>query len=371
VFGVVALEPENFAGYSSPHLCYLLDESSAIKDSNFDVMKANMASSRDGFILGVSNPTRRTGWFYNAFTKQADSWHCVHISAFDCIGIHIPGLATQKFIDDAKRDWGEESSNYKIRVLGEFDDATGGGLFTAELFETAIARWHENAANDPGVLVLGCDPAGSTGENDACGFAVRRGLIYIESQIEYGLEPEQIYNTLLEKRLQYIHYPDEIVAISIDGSGVGYDLMLIFRARKPKGVVLTSVRPSEKAVRKPMVFDRIRDELVDNFRIFLRDGGGLPPGECEAIIEEANCYSMTPDTKNKLKATDKRVIKKTIGRSPDSFDAACLCAWVTDLPQKRPNKPKEKTMRERIGDRPITENLKATMQRGMRSKSAF
>lgn len=371
VIGVVAQDPENFAGYSSPHLCYLLDESSGIKDAFFTVMTANMASSRDGFILAVSNPTKRVGWFFNAFHKQAESWRLVHISAFDCVGVDIPGLATQKYIDDARRDWGEESSNYKIRVLGEFDDEAGGGLFTPELFQQCFDRWSEHAALQPGMLAIGCDPAGATGENDATGFAVRRGLSYIHFSTEYGLEVDQIYNQLLELRTQFIQEPNEAIAVVIDGSGVGYDLQQLFRARKPSNIVLTSVRSSDKAIRKPQVFDRVREELVDNLRIFLRDGGSLPPGECEPLIEEANCFSMTPDKNNKLKATDKRIIKKILGRSPDTFDATALAAWVSSLPQKRTKaRPPERSTRDRaISSRPITDQLKANMQRGMRPRS--
>jgi len=371
VFGVVAKDGENFAGYSSPTLCYLLDESTGIKDQHYDVMFSNMASSRNGFIFAVSNPTKRQGWFYNAFHKQKDSWLLVHISAYDCIGVDIPGLATQEFIDNALRDWGKESANFRIRVLGEFDDETSGGLFTLELLENAITRWNQNAANDTGILVIGCDPAGASGENDATGFAVRRGLSYIHLSVEYGLEVPQIVNHLYRLLADFRQKPDERVAICIDSSGIGYDLLQHLRAKHDQNIVITGVRGSDKAIKNPQIYDRVRDELVENFRVFLRDGGSLPPGECEQLIEEAQTFNFSENNKNLLKATRKEVIKKAIGRSPDVFDAACLAAWISVMPAFRPRRPAQQAagvpqMRQSFSNKPNTDSLRARMQGGIR-----
>ena len=370
VFGVVAKDGENFAGYSSPTLCYLLDESSGIKDAHYNVMFSNMASSRNGFIFAVSNPTRRTGWFYQAFHKQAEEWLLVHISAYDCLGVDIPGLATQQFIDDALKDWGRESSNFKIRVLGDFDDEAVGGTFTTELIQAALDRWDDSAAQNPGILVIGCDPAGASGDSDGIGFSVRRALTIVHVGLEYGLELPQIVSHIESLTETYEHSSDEPVCICFDSSGLGYDLQILLRAlakKKPRYFVL-GVRPSDKAVRKPQVYDRVRDELVDNFREFLRDGGVLPPGESEALIEEAQQFSFSESVQGKLKATKKDLIKKILGRSPDSFDAGTLCAWPTTIPARR-RKPKAHTptsLRERVSNRQDTDSLRARMQGAVR-----
>ena len=67
----------------------------------------------------ASNPTRLSGEFHAAFTSKAEFWKTMTISALD-VPAGIPGLATQAWCEEKRKEWGDDSALYAVRVLGEF-----------------------------------------------------------------------------------------------------------------------------------------------------------------------------------------------------------------------------------------------------------
>lgn len=328
VFGVVANQEDTLAGFSDPHLTILGDEANGYRDDYATALRANMTSSVTGYELWISNPRRKTGWYHKAF--ESKTWELLTISAFDVCDEGIPGLATRKTIADYADDYGEDSDTYRIYVLGEFPASEIGGLFSDAFMQAAIERWKQSRE---GAFVIGCDPATSE-TNDGCGFAVRRGLSIQRIAVEYGLTLDAIWQYILGLVQDYGD-GKEPVALVIDTMGLGYELVQLIRPHlKNTPIQLIQVRSSDKALRKPQTYDRIREELVESFRMFVRDGS-LPPGECDALVEEAQCFGFSEGKMGLLKATDKRLIRRQLGRSPDAFDAACLCAWPTSVTPKR------------------------------------
>lgn len=331
VFGLVAKVDENLQGYSDPSLVILGDEAVAIAGNFYDALHGNMGSSVHGFEMWFSNPNRIGGWFHNAFTRNAARWELDKISAFDVCDEGVPGIITREFIATLLDDYGEESDAYRIRVLAEFPASGSGGLFTAALLDAAVARWQ---LSHEGMLVIAVDPATSE-DNDAVGFAVRRGLSIQHIGLEYGLSIEAMWQHV-EGLIAEHARPGEALGVSIDANGIGYELCSLARGKiAGRPIQLTQVRASDKAVRKPQTYRLVRDELVDCLFEFLRDGGSLPPGESDMLLEEAPCFSFAEGQKGLLVATPKKLIKKQIGRSPDSFDAVALAAWVKVVTPRR------------------------------------
>lgn len=336
VFGLVAKVEENLQGYSDPSLVILGDEAVAIAPAHYDALHGNMGSSVFGFEMWFSNPNRTGGWFHNAFTKNAARWVTDVISAFDVCDEGIDGIITRAFIAELLDDYGEESDVYRIRVLGEFPSTGSGGLFTSALMDDALARW---SVSREGMLVIGVDPATSE-DNDAAGFAVRRGLSIQQIGLEYGLSIEGMW-VHIEGLIAEHAMPGEPIGLAIDANGIGYELCAYARTKfSGRPIQLTPVRGSDRAVRKPQTYMLVRDELVDGFREWLRDGGALPPGESDLLVEEAPCFSFTEGPKGLLVATRKKLIRKQLGRSPDSFDACALACWVKTVAPRRARPPR-------------------------------
>lgn len=331
VFGLVAKVDVNLQGYSDPSLVILGDEAVAIAGDYYDALHGNMGSSVYGFEMWFSNPNRTGGWFHNAFTKNAARWVLDSISAFDVCDEEVPGIITRGFMAELLNDYGLESDGYRIRVLGEFPVSGSGGLFTAPLLDAALARWQ---VSREGMLVIGVDPATSE-DNDAAGFAVRRGLSLQHIGLEYGLTIDGLW-LHIEGLIAEYALPGEPLGLAIDANGIGYELCVMARSKiGARPIQLTAVRGSDRAVRKPQTYRMVRDELVDCFREWLRDGGALPPGESDLLLEEAQSFAFLEAEKGLLVATRKKFIRKQLGRSPDSFDAAALACWVKVVTPRR------------------------------------
>lgn len=336
IFGFVATDPEALAGFSGHRLCYIVDESSGVSDTAYEVIHGNLGASTEGFLFAISNPTKTKGWYYLACTKHKDEWIHIHISAEHCANDNearlIKGLANRRTIDKAAKQWHPDSDAYRVRILGEFPSVTGGGLIPAGLLEGAVARYIENQdAKQEGQLIIGLDPAGDAGDNDAIAFAIRVGNSLLDIKLEYGLTPEAIFAKVLELGQKYS--PQKHFGVVYDRTGlIGYKLHLVFLAQAKNFPLMQflGLNVSDKATKNPTVMDRIRDELVVGFRDWLRGGGCVYEG-CDDLAEEAACFSSSENMRGLRKVTGKKDIARMIGRSPDSFDAACLAVWCDEM----------------------------------------
>ncbi|HEX8421276.1 MAG TPA: hypothetical protein VF638_14815, partial [Sphingomonas sp.] len=113
--------PEGFAGTHEQHVLGVFDEASAIPKSIFDVFKGAMSTAGARW-LAVGNPTRNEGEFYEithgnkVARKPGDAdrgmWNAFVIASFD--SPHVDA----GWVEEMKADLGEESDEYRIRVLG-------------------------------------------------------------------------------------------------------------------------------------------------------------------------------------------------------------------------------------------------------------
>jgi hypothetical protein len=85
------------------------------------------------------------------------------------------------------------------------------------------------------------------------------------------------------------------------------------------------MRASDRAVRKPTVYDRMRDELAANLESWMAEGGAIL--EDAKLSKELHALEWKQAANGRLKVTDKITLRKLIGRSPDRYDAAALAAW--------------------------------------------
>jgi hypothetical protein len=89
---------------------------------------------------------------------------------------------------------------------------------------------------------------------------------------------------------------------------------------------LVRVRASEKALRDPKVYYRVRDELVANLESAFADGLAIP--EDSKLSAELHVYSWEQRHDGKYTLTpDKDQIRRELMRSPDRLDALALSCW--------------------------------------------
>lgn len=335
VVGFTAAEPEAVAGISGPNMLYIVDEASGVPDEIYEAIEGNRAGGARIVLFG--NPTRNEGEFYDAFydDRKRAVYKGITISSEETPNVVeqrddvVPGLATYAWVEEKKKEWGEDSAAYMVRVKGLHATKEEGRIFSLHTIGQAEQRWDVVPAE--GFLQLGIDPAGPTGSGDDSGFSVRRGYKQLALRRRIGLTAEAHLVEALSLIAEFRELPDEIPLVMLDSEGqVGakvFGYMQAFAEQNPRAFKLGCVRASDRATREPMIYDKQRDALVSNFEGWIKDGGALVTDSL--LAHEMHQYEYFRAASNgRYKVTPKDVIRKRIGRSPDSFDATTLSVWV-------------------------------------------
>lgn len=333
IWGFSAQKAGGAQGIAGKDLFLVIDEASEVGDDIFEAMHGNAAGSAHRLLTG--NPTRLIGEFFDIFHNRADTWHLMHISSLEspnCTGeMNIPGLATPDWCAERAKDWGTDSGQYKVRVLGEFATITEQRPFTPEVVAAAVMR-HRVAAPLKGRLYLGLDPAGPTadeGYGDSSGYAIRRGMRIVAAVTHRGLTAREVVQTAAELLKDHANRTDEIPYLVLDASGpVGQrvaDEAYTYLRENPKAYFVIKVYGSAAAVRDSRSYPRRRDECWATFARWVREGGAIPDNR--ELAEELRTFRWIMDNQDRAKALDKKQFLKELGRSPDTADACVLSCW--------------------------------------------
>jgi hypothetical protein len=338
VVGFTAREAEAVAGISGRNLLYIVDEASGVGDDIFEAIEGNRAGGAR--IVMFSNGTRNEGAFYEAFTSKAAYYFTLRVSSEETPNVIsgevlIPGLATREWVEEKKAEWGEDSALYRIRIKGEHALHEEGRIFSVHLIGQAEARWA--ITPEAGRLFIGLDPAGESGKGDESMFAPRRGMKLLSLRGHRGLTAQAHVSHLL-RYLAELRLPREVPVVVIDRAGpIGtpvYRLLTDYLETAPHAFELVGVRGSDRAVRMPQMYDRMRDELAANLELWFRDGGAIV--EDTRLAAELHALEWKEAPNGRLKLTPKDDLRKVLGRSPDRFDALALACWeplsLRDLP---------------------------------------
>lgn len=328
IFGMTGETPEALAGVRGRECLYIVDESSGVADSTFDVIVGNCAGG--GRMLLLGNPTRAVGFFRESF--RTERFEQVHLSALDSPNVAaghvvVQGLVTAEWIADRAREWGVESAQYKIHVLGEVVEAEEGRIFGAELLAAAERRW---ASTPPvGRLVVGVDPAGAGVEGDEAAFCARRGLRVLELWTRRGLTEDGHLVEVLGALRRFRGSTSERPLVVVDADGyLGARVRGVFtsyQSQHAREFSLYGFRGGERAMRRPREIDRRRDELYLGLYDWLREGGAIP--EDVKLEAELAAFATERTLIGRTKVTGKDVLRRALGRSPDRADALALSVW--------------------------------------------
>lgn len=341
IVGFTAKQSEAVAGISGKNVLYLVDEASGVPDSVYEAIEGNRAGG--GRVVLFSQGTRTEGEFFDAFhSKSRDTgkrygYKTVHISSEESPNVVagrvlIPGLAERDWIEERKEEWGEDHPLYRVRVKGEFVVGEEKKILSLHAIAEAEKRWADTPAE--GRLYLGMDPAGPGGAGDESAFAARRGKKILQVVAMLGLnEDGHLAHALgiLKEHRKARGEPPPVVVIDREGP-VGARVYGLFRAHAdlhPEAFAVVGVRSSERARREPQIYDYVRDELYANFAAWVKDGGAIP--EDARLEKDLHAPEWDSNIKGRLKATDKKELKKVLGRSPDRGDAVQLSAWESTV----------------------------------------
>lgn len=125
-------QPEAFQGFHCEHMLFLADEASGIDDEIFEAGAGAMSTPGAKTVL-TGNPTRNSGYFFDAFHRLRGRWWTLKVSSEDV-------ARAQGHIEDVIAAYGRDSNAYRVRVLGEFPESMDESTIPLDWIEAALNR---------------------------------------------------------------------------------------------------------------------------------------------------------------------------------------------------------------------------------------
>lgn len=330
ILGFSTDTPERAASISGAHLLYLVDEASGIDDELYRAIQGNVGGG--GTIVLISNPTRPSGLFYDAFHGQAALWHGLHISSLESPNVvsgkdTIPGLATRAWVEEMAEAWGRDSAAYAVHVLGEFPGQADDTIVSLAAVTAAVERWPDTPAD--GVLSIGVDVA-RFGDDASC-IAYRRGRKLLGLEVVRGADGHEVAGRVLAIVARLADSRDRRPPVKVDEIGVGASVVDALRRSDPQRVTVVPVNVSTAGGDD---YHNLRSQLWFAVAQWLKDGGALPP---DAHLQ---AELVTPrfgfDSRGRRQVEPKDEVKRRLGRSPDRADAVALSIYAAAPMVARP-----------------------------------
>lgn len=323
--GVIGLKsedskPEAFAGISSPHVLYLIDEASGFPDALLEAAWGNTASN--GTIAAFSNPTRTSGWFFEAFHEKRGIWETIHIDSREspnCTGEgDVPGLARPEWVAETAEAFGENSPTFAVRVGGHFPREGDCVVVSLGAMEGALvrSRARRGVGSDP--LCFGLD-VGRTGDDPSvlCPVRGKHALPMFETR---GREGDEVAGWVLSHVRTLRRDAKEVPEVRIDVIGVGASVYDHLKHSREVKAIAVNVSASPVDTEHHA---RLRDEVWFQGAAWLRDGGTIPPDDRE-LQGELTAARYGFDGKGRYVVESKDEMKKRLKRSPNRADALNL-----------------------------------------------
>ncbi len=303
-------KPEALAGVHCADGSVLLiaDEASGVPNAIFEAAAGSM-SGHNATTLLAGNPVRVTGLFYDTHNKLRDEWKTLKIS---CVG--HPRVAAD-FVKQMGLQYGIDSNQFRIRVLGEFPLGDTDTIIPRELAEAALDR---DVANNGGAWIWGVDCARGGGDDSA--IAKRHGNImprpievrdYDDTMRVTGWVKNEWDMTPVEEK------PEAIVVDCIGiGAGVADRLTEL-------GLPIIACNVSETpAFKNAKVYKNVRAELwwAGLAWFEARNCHISDPRLVDELVEVKKDYASD----GRLLAESKKLMKKRGKPSPNRADAFLL-----------------------------------------------
>ena len=316
--------PEALAGLHAEVVIIIVDEASGVPEEIFEVAQGALTGKLVIFIM-VSNPTRLSGFFYDSHNKNRDNWRRLQFNS------EQSPIVEKDYIKRTEEQYGKDSPQYKVRVLGVFPDAEEDQLISRKLFDEATKRTLVRNYNS--IRCLGIDPARYGGDRTA--FVERQGsymgVVKVRKDQDIVATANDAVAILKGAREEGNGY--DYVMIDVIGLGAGLFDILIDRQRDadisdltkiiPVNVSETAEEENEHHNKRVELWHRLRDYLKTNY--------------CDPQLRDDCCAIKygKPDSKGRNTLEAKEETRNRTGMSPDLGDAACLCLAIRNQVRKK------------------------------------
>lgn len=301
--------PEALAGVHGDYVMFVIDEASGVPEEIFNTAEGAL-TNKDILVIMISNPTRLIGYFHEAFYKDGKNWQQFSFNSKDSPIVDI------EFVNRITEKHGENSDEYKIRVLGEFPSEEGideKGFVNLFIADEIKFTQDKNFVQTR----MGIDPSGEG--QDETAWAVRdefKGGIV-------GTERTSNPKSIAEKTLTLMEkYVSQDKNVTIDNFGVGANVAQEI-ALTPFAYKVNGLNVGEKS--KDELYLNIRAEAYYAIKSWLRKGGSLVDNEDNhKLKEELLTVKFKRNLQGKIQIMSKQEMQKQGIKSPNKADAFML-----------------------------------------------
>lgn len=317
VLGFSTDDPGTIQGIhpKSGRILIIMDESAEIDAAIHERIHSALMTSEGARVLHIGNPLEPGTIFHSYFSDPKFVTHT--ISAFDTPNVRegrevIPGLVSRQWVEERRREWGEDSPLWYSRVLGEFPASGDDTLIPMTWVKLAQERWHDLGPD--GYEVAGVDIARYGDAESVC--------CIISGRFVHPLKVWK--NASTSESVGYIrHYASGAKIIRVDDISVGGGV--VDQARE-QGLPVVGVNVQTHST-NPAKFLNLRAELYWKLREDLNPENpnalALPPDDKLAAQLTSIKYKII-DSGGKIKIESKDEMRQRGLPSPDRADALML-----------------------------------------------
>lgn len=312
-------KPEALAGLHAKYVLILVDEASGVSDKVFEVMKGAL-TGENFIVMYYSNPTRTEGEFFESH-KKGSRYTKIHFSSLES------PIVKDTYAPSIEADYGKNSDEYKIRVLGDFASvAEMDDKGWIPLFANLNILFEPERGQIINSSIMGVDPAGQG--RDYSVIHLRDNIYLKEVLREATSNPKD-----LARKIELIRDAYQCVSndIAVDGFGIGAEVVQNVQTKVGESVnaILTD-RPREGTEKQ---FSNFKAELAWKFREWVAKGGIIITNNPKEWLRELAKIKMKRDLQGRIHLMGKVEFKKEHGFSPDRFDAA-IYTFFRDEPTR-------------------------------------
>jgi len=299
---------ESFAGLHNKgkRIVLIFDEASAIPDKIWEVSEGALTDEDTEILWFVfGNPTRNIGRFFDCFNKLRHRWFTRHIDS------RSVKITNKTQINKWVEDYGEASDFVKVRVKGEFPNASSSQFIAGNVVDEARVRELTLPQFSFAPKILTIDPAWTGGDETVIG--LRQGLMF---KI-LAVYPRNDDDFVMAGYVANFQDKEKAEAVFIDyGYGTG-----IYSAGKTMGRNWILVQFGSESTTEG--YKNKRAEMWGLMKEWLANGGAIPNDPVLAADLIGPEYHFDLRT-SKIILESKEDMKKRGLASPNRADALAL-----------------------------------------------
>jgi hypothetical protein len=319
-----------FQGIHAKYVLAVIDEACGVPKDLFDAVDT-IVTNEHCRVVAIGNPDDPTAHFEKV-CRPASGWNVVPIDGYDTPNLSgedvpedlKPLLLSKTWVEERKQRWGEDSALYTAKVRGRFPEDAEDSIIPLSWVRRAQRRWADSEAVGKPTRV-GVDVA--RGGADQSAIAIRHGR-----RIDRIVRLDRDDTTILVGDV--IKYAQGAQAV-VDVIGVGSGPLDQLKAKGHPVVAFNASQATEKKDRAgELGFVNCRAAAWWGMRELLEhDEIDLPDDDELAAELTAPRWHVTASGKIRVEAKDD--IRKRLGRSTDSADAAIQAVWAAPVSRKQ------------------------------------